>query len=71
MAFASSENFGIVGRGKLMILDILPDGKIAPFRTFDHPDAVFDLSWSELNENLIFSAGGDGAITMFDITKGQ
>jgi peroxin-7 len=45
--------------------------KLAVMQTFDHPDAVFDCSWTEFNDNLLISACGDGSILLWDIKLGK
>ncbi|KAF5506823.1 Peroxisomal targeting signal 2 receptor [Colletotrichum siamense] len=51
IAVASSANFGIVGNG----------------RVFDTNDSQYDLAWSEINENQLVVACGDGSIKLFDL----
>lgn len=35
--------------------------------SFDTNDALYDLAWSEINENQIVVACGDGSIKLFDL----
>ncbi|KAL2889681.1 Peroxisomal targeting signal 2 receptor [Ceratocystis lukuohia] len=70
VAVASSANFGIVGNGKLFILGLGPRG-IALERAFDTNDAQYDLAFSEINENQLIVACGDGSIKLFDTTAGD
>lgn len=35
--------------------------------SFDTNDALYDLAWSEINENQLLVACGDGSIKLFDI----
>ncbi|ODV89157.1 hypothetical protein CANCADRAFT_3791 [Tortispora caseinolytica NRRL Y-17796] len=67
IACAASANFGLVGNGRLYVLDLTPNGIVQNI-AFDTQDGLFDLAWSELHENQIVVAGGDGAIRLFDIT---
>lgn len=34
---------------------------------FDTNDALYDLAWSEINENQLLAACGDGSIKLFDL----
>lgn len=36
--------------------------------SFDTQDGMYDVAWSELHENQIASACGDGSIKLWDIT---
>jgi len=67
LAVASAQHFGIVGNGKLHILDILENGSICEVACFDSRDGLYDCSWSEDNENLIACASGDGSVKVWDI----
>jgi len=35
---------------------------------YDTQDGIFDIAWSEVHENQIASAGGDGSIKLWDIS---
>lgn len=71
LAVASSANFGLVGNGRLYVLSIQPNGAITNDLYFDTQDGLFDLSWSEMHENHIVTANGDGSLKLFDITVGK
>ncbi|KAL2754293.1 hypothetical protein ACRALDRAFT_2028747 [Sodiomyces alcalophilus JCM 7366] len=66
IAVASSANFGIVGNGRVFALGLTSQG-IQVEQTFDTNDAQYDLAWSEINENQLIVACGDGSIKLFDI----
>lgn len=34
---------------------------------YDTNDALYDLAWSEINENQVLAACGDGSIKLFDL----
>ena len=36
-------------------------------RRFDTNDALYDLAWSEINENQMIVACGDGSLKLFDL----
>ncbi|CAI2173617.1 14963_t:CDS:2 [Funneliformis geosporum] len=68
IACAASANFGLVGNGRLFILNtgIGPEG-VEVERIYDTQDGLFDCSWSEINENQVVTASGDGSIKLWDI----
>ncbi|KAF6820143.1 WD repeat domain-containing protein [Colletotrichum plurivorum] len=66
IAVASSANFGIVGNGRVFCLGLTARG-IEVEATFDTNDAQYDLAWSEINENQLVVACGDGSIKLFDL----
>ncbi|KAL1917934.1 uncharacterized protein VTP21DRAFT_3768 [Calcarisporiella thermophila] len=67
LACASSANYGLVGNGRLYVLrtGVGPEG-IDAERIFDTQDGLFDVCWSEVNENHLISASGDGSIKLWD-----
>ncbi|CCH45048.1 putative WD repeat-containing protein [Wickerhamomyces ciferrii] len=71
LAVATSSNYGLVGNGRLYILSINPDGQIVNDVFFDTQDGLFDLAWSEVHENHVATANGDGSIKIFDIGVSQ
>ncbi|RDA84695.1 hypothetical protein CP532_2761 [Ophiocordyceps camponoti-leonardi (nom. inval.)] len=66
IAVAASANFGIVGNGRLFILGLTARG-VQVEKTFDTNDALYDLAWSEINENQVLVACGDGSIKLYDL----
>ncbi|KAI9146365.1 WD40 repeat-like protein [Paraphysoderma sedebokerense] len=68
LAVASSSNYGIVGNGRLWLLSLVPGRGIVADKVFDTQDGLFDSSWSEMNENQIVTASGDGSIKLWDVT---
>lgn len=68
LAVATAANFGLAGNGRLYVLDIDATGSIKPVRHFDTQDGLFGLAWSELNENQVATANGDGTVKLFDTT---
>ncbi|TLD13167.1 uncharacterized protein PgNI_04028 [Pyricularia grisea] len=66
IAVASSANYGIVGNGRVYALGLTAAG-VQVEKTFDTNDAQYDLAWSELNENQLIVACGDGSIKLFDL----
>jgi len=39
--------------------------------SFDTQDALYDIAWSELHENQILAASGDGSIKLYDLSVDQ
>lgn len=66
VAVASAANFGIVGNGKLFVLNLTDQGVVALENAFDTNDAQYDLAWSEINERQLIVACGDGSVKLFD-----
>ena len=40
-------------------------------RAFEWNDGLFDVAWSETNENLAVTASGDGGIQVWDVAQHQ
>ncbi|KAK2591645.1 peroxisomal targeting signal 2 receptor [Conoideocrella luteorostrata] len=66
IAVAASANFGIVGNGRVFALALTAQG-VQVEKTFDTNDALYDLAWSEINENQLIVACGDGSLKLFDL----
>ena len=58
----------IIGSGSLFILDVQQDGLI-PVQLFQWNDGIFDVTWSENNENVLVTAAGDGNILVWDVSQ--
>lgn len=71
IAVATSANFGIVGNGRVFVLNLTNQGTIVVEKTFDTNDAQYDIAWSEINERQLVAACGDGSIKLFDIGVAQ
>lgn len=65
LAVATGQNFGLVGNGRLQVLTLTPAG-IQLEKFFQTQDSLYDLAFSEANENHIYTASGDGTIKLFD-----
>ena len=65
LAFTTSSNFGIVGKGRIHVMSLSPTGQMEPISVFDEPDAVFDCSWSENQASFLLTASGDGSVKVF------
>ncbi|RKF64906.1 Peroxisomal targeting signal 2 receptor [Erysiphe neolycopersici] len=67
LAAATAANFGLVGNGRLYIL-CLTEGGITTEKWFDTQDSIYDTAWSEVHENQLVAACGDGSVKIFDTT---
>ncbi|KAI9208870.1 WD40-repeat-containing domain protein [Polychytrium aggregatum] len=67
LACASASNFGIIGNGRLWILNVSPNN-VAVEKFYDTQDSIFDCAWSELHENHIATCSGDGSVKLWDTT---
>ncbi|CAO3616913.1 unnamed protein product [Cunninghamella blakesleeana] len=69
LAVASSSNYGLVGNGRLYILGVGagPEGTVLE-RVYDTQDGLYDVAWSEVNENQLIASSGDGSIKLWDAT---
>ncbi|CEI85675.1 hypothetical protein RMCBS344292_00132 [Rhizopus microsporus] len=54
LAVATASNFGLVGNGRLFIINMMGDN-ITVERGYDTQDGLFDVAWSEINENQLWS----------------
>ncbi|ORZ29861.1 WD40-repeat-containing domain protein [Catenaria anguillulae PL171] len=67
LAIASAANFGIVGNGRLSVVENY--AHIA--RSYDSQDGMFALAWSEVHEAQIVTGCGDGSIKLWDLNVGS
>ncbi|XP_063773480.1 peroxisomal biogenesis factor 7 isoform X2 [Pseudophryne corroboree] len=70
LACAASQNYGISGCGTIFVLEQNDVGLVCS-KSFDWSDALFDVTWSEINENVLVTSSGDGSLQLWDITKPQ
>lgn len=68
IAVALAANYGLVGNGRLFILEIGSDGNIVSPILWETQDGLFDMAWSEIHENQAVVASGDGLLKLFDTT---
>eukprot|EP00013_Stygamoeba_regulata_P001124 CAMPEP_0177635538 /NCGR_PEP_ID=MMETSP0447-20121125/3957_1 /TAXON_ID=0 /ORGANISM="Stygamoeba regulata, Strain BSH-02190019" /LENGTH=321 /DNA_ID=CAMNT_0019137337 /DNA_START=29 /DNA_END=990 /DNA_ORIENTATION=+ len=66
VALATSQHFGIVGNGELLIVDVNALG-VSPVASFDTLEGIFDCAWSEQTPFLVVIGGGGGACKLYDI----
>ncbi|THH15223.1 hypothetical protein EW146_g5222 [Bondarzewia mesenterica] len=71
IAIASSANFGLVGNGRLHLASLTPSPRGLPSLALDKfyetQDGLYDVAWSEIHENQLVSASGDGSIKLWDV----
>lgn len=69
LALASAANFGLVGNGRLHLTSLQPSGPgVHLDKYFETQDGVYDIAFSEIHENQIVSASGDGSLRLWDVT---
>ena len=68
LAVATAANYGLVGNGRLFILNIEPNGTVSDQISWETQDGLFDIAWSEIHENQAVVASGDGTLKLFDLT---
>ncbi|CAI5475013.1 unnamed protein product [Closterium sp. Yama58-4] len=67
LAVATAQNFGIIGNGRLHVLELSPGGGLVEVMAYDTADGLYDCCWSEANENLLVSPSGDGSVKIWDL----
>ncbi|KAM6497107.1 WD40-repeat-containing domain protein [Amanita muscaria] len=71
LALASSANFGLVGNGRLHLVTAAQtsDGSHALKldQHYESQDGLYDVAWSEVHENQLATASGDGSVRLWDI----
>ncbi|TIA91460.1 hypothetical protein E3P99_01052 [Wallemia hederae] len=66
LAVACAANYGLVGNGRLCEYSYDTHGNLIPHTNFDTQDGIFDVAWSEMHENQVAAASGDGSVRLFD-----
>jgi peroxin-7 len=70
IACGFSQYFGIIGNGRLSIFNQnLQTGVLEENRRFNTNDGIFDIAWSEANENQIVTGCGDGSLKLWDLNQ--
>jgi len=72
IACGFSQYYGIIGNGRLSIFtQNNTSGILEETRRFNTNDGIFDLAWSETNENHILTGCGDGSLKLWDVNHKQ
>lgn len=67
-ACSTAQNYGLQGNGTLFILELVHgEPPIRLVKTFDWPDGLYDVTWSELQDHVVVAAGADGNIIILDL----
>ncbi|EDR14584.1 uncharacterized protein LACBIDRAFT_187545 [Laccaria bicolor S238N-H82] len=67
LALASSANFGLVGNGRLHLVSANPGPGGLPSVSYETQDGLYDVAWSEVHENQLVTASGDGSLRLWDV----
>ncbi|TFL05218.1 WD40 repeat-like protein [Pterulicium gracile] len=70
IALASSANFGLVGNGRLHLVSLNsgPGGiALNTDKYYETQDGLYDVAWSEVHENQLVTASGDGSVRLWDV----
>lgn len=72
IALASSANYGLVGNGRLHLVSLSPGpGPLSALtleKQYATQDGLYDVAWSEVHENQLVTASGDGSLRLWDVT---
>lgn len=66
IAVASAANFGLVGNGRLYVLELTANGIACP-KWYPTQDALYDLAFSEIHPAHIVTSSGDGSLKLFNV----
>lgn len=77
LAVATAQNFGIVGNGRLYVLEQPTGvagaphvaGPLAEVVHYDTLDGVYDCCWAESAEHVLAAACGDGYVRVYDVAR--
>lgn len=70
LACVCCQQYGISGSGTVLFFDSTPAG-LVPIKSFNWVDGLFDVTWSESNDNVAVTAGGDGCLHVWDVNRPQ
>ncbi|XP_064473433.1 peroxisomal targeting signal 2 receptor-like [Ornithodoros turicata] len=67
LACSTAQNYGLQGNGTLFILESVHGEPIRLVKTFEWPDGLYDVTWSEIQDHVVVLAGADGNIIFLDL----
>ncbi|KAL5151085.1 Peroxisome biogenesis protein 7 [Glycine soja] len=69
LAVATAQNFGILGNGRLHVLDLSPEPSlpISELVAYDTADGIYDVAWSESHDSIVIAAVADGSVKLYDL----
>ncbi|KAK9696841.1 hypothetical protein RND81_08G000400 [Saponaria officinalis] len=67
LAVAIAQNFGIMGNGRVHVLDLTPTS-ITELASFDTADGIYDVAWSESHDNLLVAVVAAESIKLYDLS---
>lgn len=72
IAVGTSQNFGIVGNGRLHILQLTPTPNagqaITEISSYDTADGVYDCCWAESHDSLVIAGIADASVKLYDLS---
>jgi len=85
LAIATAQYFGVVGNGRLHIVDLAspkapllqpgashpPPSTFVEVSAFDSPQGLYDCTWNEANQFQIATASADGSVALWDLGVGD
>ncbi|XP_064405180.1 peroxisomal targeting signal 2 receptor-like isoform X2 [Halichondria panicea] len=66
LAFTGAQNYGITGNGCLVLYEKIEGRGFVEVRRYLWKDGLFDVTWSELSEDVLVVGGGDASVLVFD-----
>lgn len=70
LACSFNQYFGMIGNGKISIIQNLGNS-LKESQVLNCNSTVFDLAWSESNENHLVSGNGDGTVFLWDLVSSK
>lgn len=70
IAATQAQYYGMIGNGRLSIYDFdLNRNAIQEIKRYPTNQGCFDVAWSEVNDNILSTAQGDGTIKFWDLKR--
>jgi len=68
VAIAGGQHFGIVGNGRLFVAAVDPVVGAQVLSVYDSQEGLYDVAWSENNNNQLVCGSADGSVRLIDTT---